>query len=71
MDNIHTFNELQEISGYKMPGKVRAWLKVNHIPFIVARNNHPLVNKSALAYKMGAPLEKQEKQSIEPNFGAI
>lgn len=74
MDNIVTFKELQEISGYKIASKIRQWLQNNHIPFILSRNAHPLVDRNALAYKMGAPtvVTKETKiKNTEPNYGAM
>lgn len=65
--DIFTQAELEIIVGYKSKKRIIKWLEKHRIPFLIAANGRPLVNKQALASMMGAP-NKDDKRDIELNF---
>ena len=61
MNEILTRNELQDLTGYQAPRKIIEWLKKNRIPYMLSGSGLPKVNRNALAYIMGAPVDKPKK----------
>lgn len=64
--DIFTQAELEIIVGYKSKKRIIKWLEKHRIPFLIAANGRPLVNKQALAHVMGGSTEN--KRDIELNF---
>jgi hypothetical protein len=67
MNDIYTQSELEQVVGYKSNHRIIKWLKANRIPYLVSGTGKPLVNRAALAYLMGAPIDKPI-QSLELDF---
>lgn len=51
-----TNEELQTITGYKLPYKQIEWLQSNGWSFIVNAANHPIVHRSIMLIKLGVPI---------------
>ena len=66
MNEILSNKELQSLTGYKSNKRIINWLNNNRIPFLCSGEGRPLVNRQALAYLMGAPVDN--KRSVELNF---
>lgn len=64
---IYSQVELEIIIGCRSKKRIIAWLERNRIPFLIAANGRPLVNKQALAYLMGAP-NTEDSKDIKLNF---
>lgn len=63
-----TREELIELTGYHSPKRWVKWLQVNRIPYMLDGKGLPKVNRQALAYLMGAPVDKPKQQNVELNF---
>lgn len=67
MEEILSRHELQDLTGFISTKKMEDWLKKNRIPYMLSGNGLPKVNRQALAYIMGAPVDKPKKK-VELNF---
>lgn len=67
MSDILAKKELEQLAGYKSNSRICSWLLKNRIPYILSGEGRPLVNRQALAYKMGAPVDRPIK-TIDVNF---
>ena len=57
-----TFEELQEATGYLSQAKVRAWLDKYNIPYMLGREDKPVVLKTAF---------EQKDVDSEPDFSQV
>lgn len=66
MNEILSQTELMSLTGYRSNKRIITWLEKNRIPFLRSGEGKPLVNRQALAFLMGAPVN--EKRSVELDF---
>jgi len=76
MNEILTFDELRQISGYQSLGRIKKWLDESDIKYLLDRHKRPLVNKYTLRYAMGGGYDGDSGQGSghgnqEPNWDAI
>lgn len=63
-----TDEELQTITGYKLPYKQIEWLRSNGWSFIINAANHPIVHRSIMLIKLGVCIPEQNQQSTKSNW---
>lgn len=73
MNDILTEQELCAISDYYTRDGLKAWLRENYIPFIVAKSGWPRVHRKALEQVMGVKGESDTIKGVpvEFNFDAL
>lgn len=64
MNEILSHRELEHLTGYKSNKRILNWLVINRIPYLISGDGRPMVNRDALAYRMGSPTAKAESNQI-------
>jgi len=74
IDEILSFDDLRELSGYRSMNRICRWLDDSGIPFLRDRFGRPKVNRFALRKAMGGAAPEKETDlafSQEPNWDGI
>lgn len=74
MDEILTFDDLRDLSGFRSLKRISQWLEDAGVPFLKDRYGRPRVNRYALRKAMGGDYPTTDTQAIdsqEPNWDGI
>lgn len=64
-------DELQDLTGYKMPGKQIEWLDARGYPHEVNAAGHPRVLRAVVIERMGGKVGSTPERRQRPNLEAI
>lgn len=65
MEEILTKQELTFLTTFKSNKRIVAWLIKNHIPFMLAGDSSPRVNRNVLANMMGAAVSSKPPIAVK------
>ncbi|MTD33987.1 DUF4224 domain-containing protein [Paludibacterium denitrificans] len=61
-DTIVSFDELKQLSGYKLARRVCEWLEANNIPHLKSASGRPIVSSVVFRQALGESFENPKQQ---------